>query len=91
MLGLVPVFAPMDGNCYLHCAVLILKEADSMKHATTTHGSCTYVFVYLTYSQLRVVGILTPASRQDHAVTYNEPCQSCIHAAVNNGKTRWGR
>ena len=29
MLGLLLVSAPMDGNCYLHCAVCILKKADS--------------------------------------------------------------
>ena len=37
MLGFLPVSAPMDGNCYLHCAVRILKKADSKKHAATTH------------------------------------------------------
>ncbi len=39
MLGLLLVSAPMDGNCYLHCAVCILKKADSKKHAATTHDS----------------------------------------------------
>ena len=39
MLGLLVVSAPMDGNCYLHCAVCILKKADSKKHAATTHES----------------------------------------------------
>ena len=39
MLGLLFVSAPMDGNCYLHCAVCILKKADSKKHAATTHDS----------------------------------------------------
>ena len=39
MLGLLLVSAPMDGNCYLHCAVCILKKADSKKHAKTTHDS----------------------------------------------------
>ncbi len=39
MLGLLLVSAPMDGNCYLHCAVCILKKVDSKKHAATTHDS----------------------------------------------------
>jgi len=39
MLGLVPALVPGDGNCALHCEVAILKEADSMKHAKTTHDS----------------------------------------------------
>ncbi len=39
MLGLVPALVPGDGNCALYCEVAILKEADSMKHAKTTHDS----------------------------------------------------
>jgi hypothetical protein len=39
VLGLMVGPVPPDGNCALHCAVVILKEADALKHANTTHDS----------------------------------------------------
>ena len=61
MLGLVPALVPGDGNCALHCEVAILKEADPMKHAKTTHDSlraemCSELLLNINAYQAYVVG-----------------------------------